>query len=222
MTTSHPVTTPSPHHTAFAEAYATDALYDYLTDADAYVMGIIVCTIQWPIISEAALLKSQPGSKHWLKLVFTAVQWMRPETSLDAKLRMVAETAIELRRAMTAKDWFEFLCEEGKTLQAIHPSVLGMFANHLLDVGAAHKDPNLMADLMGLEVSKGEVLFLCGPLPLHLLKCLRLRSDLPALFSSIAFTDQLGRLVMKHKLRGLERVLKLNDLGNVFGEDLGL
>lgn len=222
MTTTRPTTTFCAHHGAFTEAYATDSLYDFLTDADAKVMEIIVFTIRWPILSETAQLKSNPGSKDWLKLVFKAVQSLRPYATLDEKLKMVAETAIELRPAMTSKAWFEFLCEEGKTLQAIHPDVLTMFANHLLDAGAAYKDPNLMADLMGLEVPKEEVLYLCGPLPLRLVKCLRLRSDLPALFSAIAFTDQLGRLVMRHKLRGLERVLKLNDLGNVFGEDLGL
>jgi hypothetical protein len=222
MTTTLPATTLCAYHNAFAEAYATDSLYDFLTDDDAKVMELIVFTIQWPILSKPSLIKSQPGSKHWLKLVFKAVQSLRPYATLDAKIKMVAETAIELRPAMTSNDWFDFLCEEGKTLQGIHPSVLTQFANRLLDAGAAHKDSNLMTDLMGLEVSKGKVIYLSGPLPLRLLRCLSQRSDLPTLFSASAFTEQLGRLVMKHKLRGLEQVLKLNDLGNVFGEDLGL
>lgn len=114
MTTTLPATTPCAHHSAFTAAYATDSLYDFLTDEDAKLMEIIAFTIQWPFLSETSRLKSRPGSKQWLKLVFNAVQSLRPYASLDAKLKMAAETAIELRPAMTSKEWFEFLCEEEK------------------------------------------------------------------------------------------------------------
>lgn len=222
MSATLPVTAHNAHDSAFAEAFTADALYDFLTEADAKIMAVIVFTIQFPILSRPSFLKGSPGSNGWMRLVFSAIQFLMPSASLDDKLKLAAQTAIELRPAMTSKDWFEFLCKEAKTLQSIHHSVLTLFANHLLNAGAASKDSNLMTDLMGLDVPKADVIYACGPLPLRLLKCLGQRSDLGVLFSASAFTDQLGRLVMKHKLRGLEKLLSLPDLGNVFGQDLGL
>ncbi|WP_274644383.1 hypothetical protein [Pseudomonas serbica] len=226
MTTKIPATAPAPTpdaiNLALAEAYATDSLFDYLTDANAQIMGIIVSTIQWPILTTPNLLRSRPGSKHWLKMVFNAVQWLRPNTTLDAKLKLVAEIAIELRTAMTDKEWFEFLCEEADTLQGIHPSVLTQFANHLLETCAASKDENLLFDLMGFEIPKKDILYVSGPLPIRLLVCLHKRNDLASLFRASAYTNKLGRLVMKHQLRGLETILNLSDLAEVFSQDLGL
>lgn len=207
---------------AFAEAFAMDALYDFLTDADAKAMEVIVFTAQFPTLSHPAHLKGDPQYKFCMQLVFKAVQWLMPRSTIEDKLQTTAQVAIGLRSAMGSAEWFSFICEAAEPLRKAHHRLPMMFANFLLDAGVRVNDPSFMGDLLGLAVPKDDVLYTSGTLPKLLLMCLSQRENLTELFQAGKFSDDLGQLVMRYHLPGLERLLNSRDLGDKFAFDLGL
>jgi len=207
---------------AFAEAFAMDALYDFLTDADAKAMEIIVFAAQFPTLSHPMHLKGDPQYKFCMQLVFKAVQWLMSRSTIEDKLQAAVQVAVGLRSAMGSVEWFAFLCEAAEPLRKAHPRLPMLFANLLLDAGVKVEDASFMGDLLGLPVPKDDVLYTSGTLPKLLLMCLSQREDLTELFQAGKFSDELGQLVMRYHLPGLERLLNSRDLGDKFAVDLGL
>lgn len=123
---------------------------------------------------------------------------------------------------MGSAEWFAFMCEAAEPLRKAHPRLPMMFANCLLDAGVKVDDASFMGDLLGLAVPKDDVLYTSGALPKLLLMCLSQREDLTELFQAGKFSDELGQLVMRYHLPGLERLLNCGDLGDKFAFDLGL
>ena len=206
----------------FSRTFESEFLFEFLVDDDLLVMNVLMLFITNPEGVDSSALKAYAGSKKWMEMAFTAIEFTNPNESLVKKFFIAAKLAIHFRESMSAEAWFEFVSEPGKKLRNASSDLIGMYVEILTFVASKTSHPTIMVDLLGLSIPKSDLLYYSGPFPGALLGYVSGHPDVVGLFKSGAPSKQLAQLAIKHQIWGLGALLNIEDRGQVFTQELGV